>query len=451
MNLKFDNRNITENQPYTTLSTSLAAGVTTLTVVTNSGLADNDYLLIGTIGEQKTEIVQISAAITPGTSITSSATVFAHDIDTPVTKVPYNQVRFARGTTAVAGDSTALAAAQDINPSDIYTYYEDTTNTTGYGFVRAYNEETTKYSNYSDAIDYSEKTGYTPRMLRRIRDKVRRLIKQTDEGNSDYINDEIDEEINMAQDEVAHDRMWSFYEKIRSFSSEEHKYEYDLDSSCFVVFDAMYNTQPLMVTDRHRMNVLRWKTDVTGDPTTICMWGRKANVYPYPDEDADTTTLGAAVSTTTATTITVADSGDFDTQGRVIIDSEVISYTGKTATTLTGCTRGEEGTTAATHLIAATVTKRDFLYHFQEEPDDLENETDETAIPEPSVLAYKVAAELTEGPTHDRFLAKADKAMAQLRKVDEPKIKRIFGQVRDVSEIVGENNVVRDQNQYPLA
>jgi len=451
MQLKFDNRNLTENQPYTSLTTALAAGVTTLVVVSNNGLADNDYLLIGKIGEQKTEIVQIGAAITPGTNITVGATAFAHDIDTPVTKIPYNQVRFYHGSTDVSTSSTALAAAQDINPSDVYTYYDDNTNTSGYGFVRAYNEETTKYSNYSDAIDYSEKTGYTPRMLRRIRDKVRRLIRQTDEQDSDYTNDEIDEEINMAQDEVAHDRMWSFYEKVRSFSSVENQFEYDLDSSCFVVFDAMFDTQPLMVTDRHRMNILRWKTDVTSDPTTICMWGRKANVYPYPDSSADTTTLGTAISTATATTITVADSGDFQTQGRIIIDDEVIAYTGKTATTFTGCVRGEEGTTATTHSNAATVTERDFVYHFQEEPDDLENETDETAIPEPSVLAYKAAAELTEGPLHDRLLAKADKAMAQLRKVDEPKIKRIFGQVRDVSEVVGENNVVRDQNQYPLA
>lgn len=455
MKLKADLRVLIQDQPKTILTASLAVGGATLTVASNGGFANNDYLILGKIGEEKTEVVKIGAAVSAGTSITIGACLYAHEIDTPVTKIDYNQVRFYRGSTNVATDSTALAAAQDIDPTELYSYYEDATYTTGYGFIRYYNSTSVNFSVFSDAISYTEKTGYTPRMLRSMRNKVRRLINEKDELNSNISNDEINEELNMTQDEIAHDRMWSFYEKIKSFSSVENQYEYNLDSTCFCVFDAMFDTQPLSVTDRHRMNILRWKTDVTGDPTTICMWGRKANVYPYPNSSADTTTLGAAITSTTATTITVADSSDFQTQGRVIIDDEVISYTGKTATTLTGCIRGEEGTTAATHLISATVTERDFIYHFQEEPEDLEDETDETAIPEPSAVVYKAAAEcalnLEKQVLHDRLLAKADKALVQLRKVDEPKIKRIFGQVRDVSEIVGENNIVRDQNQYPLA
>ena len=371
MRIKADLRNLIDNQPTTVLTATLAVGGTTLTVANNAGFSNNDYLLLGKLGDEKTEIVKIGAAVSAGTSITTGACVSTHDEDTPVIKIDFNQVRFYQGSTNVAADSTALATAQVLDPTDIFNYKEDSTNSTGYGFIRFYNSTTTGYSDYSDAIPY---TGYTSKMLRQIRKKVRRLISETDELNSPVSNEEIDEEINLAQKEIAHDRLWSFYEKTKSFSTVANQYEYTLASDVYVLYDAKFDTQPLAATDLHRWNILRWDSDITGDPTHICMWRKKAMVYPYPSDSADTTTLGAAITTTTGATITVVSTADFQSQGRIIIDSEVIAYTGKTSTTFTGCVRGEEETTAATHLIAATVAERDVIYHFQEEPADLTDE-----------------------------------------------------------------------------
>lgn len=450
MKLKADLRNLVENQPTTFLTASVAATGTTLTVANNGGFANNDYLLIGRIGEEKTEIKRIGGAVSAGTSITVAAVTFAHDEDTPITKIDFDQVRFYRGTGTTGSDSTALAAAQSIDPTLTFNFYNDTTNTSGYGFVRFYNSTTAGYSAYSDAIPY---TGYTDKMLRRIRKKVRRLINEVDELNSYVTNDEIDEEINLAQREIAHDRLWSFYEKTKSFSSVANQYEYSLASDSFVLFDAKYDTQPLAPTDLHRWNILRWDSDISGDPTHLAIWRKKALVYPYPSSSADTTTLNGAL-TAAATTITVTSTSSFQSQGRILIDSEVISYTGKTATTFTGCTRAEEGTTAAAHTSTTTVTERDFIYHFQEEPADMVNETDATDITEPSVIAYKAAAELTVGVEgkeglHDRLLLKYDRAITQLRRVDEPKIKRAFGRVKDISQVVDDYGVIRNPNDYP--
>lgn len=74
-----------------------------------------------------------------------------------------------------------------------------------------------------------------------------------------------------------------------------------------------------------------------------------------------TTTLNGAFSAG-ATTATVADTSsfEFDTQtpiGAIKIESEYITYTGKTGTTFTGCTRGAFGTTDATHSDTTTVTE----------------------------------------------------------------------------------------------
>lgn len=451
MKLKADLRVLIKNQPDTVLTTSVTATGTTLTVANNNGFANNDYLLIGKLGEEKSEVKKIGAAITAGTSITIGALTFSHDQDTPITKIEFNQVRFYYGTTTVAGDATALAAAQDLDPSEVYNYYEDASHTTGYGFCRFYNENTTGFSIHSDAIPY---TGYTVKMLRSMRKKVRRLINEVDELNSNITNEEIDDELNLSNKEVAHDRLWSFFERVKSFSSVANQWEYTLATNAFKLFDATFKTQPLAVTDTVRFGMLRWDTDVTGDPTHISIWNDKARIYPYISSSAETTTLGAAITTATETSFTVADNSGLPIQGKGIIDSEVFSWTGKTSTTaLTGITRGEEGTTAATHSNGATLTERDFIYHFQEEPANMVDETDTTSVSEPSVVTYKAAAEcalnLDRETLHDRLIGKYERGMVQLRKVDEPKIKKSFGRVKDVTQVVDDQSRLRNPNDYP--
>ena len=57
-----------------------------------------------------------------------------------------------------------------------------------------------------------------------------------------------------------------------------------------------------------------------------------------------------------ATTITVDDTTGFPAAGIIDIGTELITYTAKTATDFTGCVRGTNGTTAASHLDNAIVT-----------------------------------------------------------------------------------------------
>lgn len=66
------------------------------------------------------------------------------------------------------------------------------------------------------------------------------------------------------------------------------------------------------------------------------------------------TTLNGAVAAGDAT-ITVAATASFPSTGAFTVDSEIIYYTGKTSTTFTGCIRGGDGTSAASHLTNATV------------------------------------------------------------------------------------------------
>jgi hypothetical protein len=68
------------------------------------------------------------------------------------------------------------------------------------------------------------------------------------------------------------------------------------------------------------------------------------------------TTLSAQLQNNETTSMSVVSTADFASSGNVLIGTEVITYTGKTLTTLTGLTRAVAGTSAATHPIGSAVT-----------------------------------------------------------------------------------------------
>ena len=67
-------------------------------------------------------------------------------------------------------------------------------------------------------------------------------------------------------------------------------------------------------------------------------------------------TLSAQLQNNNTTSMSVTDTSQFASSGNVLIGDEVITYTGKTATTLTGLTRAVAGTSAATHASGSAVT-----------------------------------------------------------------------------------------------
>lgn len=76
-------------------------------------------------------------------------------------------------------------------------------------------------------------------------------------------------------------------------------------------------------------------------------WWTKS-ILDFQDLDYATTILNGALNSS-ATTVTVDSTADFPEQGRFRIDDEEFTYTGKTPTTFTGCTRGARSTRASSH------------------------------------------------------------------------------------------------------
>ena len=79
--------------------------------------------------------------------------------------------------------------------------------------------------------------------------------------------------------------------------------------------------------------------------------------FPYGAfQDTAFTTLSAGINNS-VTTIPVVSTAGFLTAGELRITTEVITYTGKTATSFTGCTRGARGSANIAHSTGSVVTK----------------------------------------------------------------------------------------------
>ena len=84
-------------------------------------------------------------------------------------------------------------------------------------------------------------------------------------------------------------------------------------------------------------------------------------IYAYDNTNLSTLLNGGISDTDT--TVTVDSTTNFEDAGTITVGSENISYTGKTSTTFTGCTRGADSTTAASHVDDSTVTRSTKWYN----------------------------------------------------------------------------------------
>ena len=125
------------------------------------------------------------------------------------------------------------------------------------------------------------------------------------------------------------------------------------------------NFEPSIKGGYRRINgYSKWTTSVvpytTADTEKVLMsafWkgeilaARGEKIFRSTDKS---TALNGAINAS-VTTITVDSTTGFSTTGTILIGTEEITYTGLTSTTFTGCTRGANSTTAASHLDDASV------------------------------------------------------------------------------------------------
>ena len=102
-------------------------------------------------------------------------------------------------------------------------------------------------------------------------------------------------------------------------------------------------------------------TQITLGTPEYWVVGGLAAIYAY-DNTGTSTTLNGDINAS-VTTVTVASTTGFESSGTITIGEENITYTGKTTTTFTGCTRGADSTTAASHTNGDAVVRSSKWYN----------------------------------------------------------------------------------------
>jgi hypothetical protein len=118
--------------------------------------------------------------------------------------------------------------------------------------------------------------------------------------------------------------------------------------------------------------------------------------YPLGSFSVQTSYLGTDISSS-VTSITLVNGSSYPSTGTITIESEQITYTGITGNTLTGCTRGANLTTAASHLTYTPVTynvSNQVIYH--------ENGVDDgTVNPAIAIESYIESSDFDIGDGHN--------------------------------------------------
>lgn len=166
-----------------------------------------------------------------------------------------------------------------------------------------------------------------------------------------FSNDEIDRWINQGYQNFIAETQWA--EKIVCKVPVAAQYEYDLPSETIHINQIRWKDQ-FKIKDRDLEEFRRYmgqaNTNTQERPRIYTLWGDRIRLYPIPSTavataiDANPGGINSSV-----TTIPVDSTASFPSTGRLIIENEQILYTGKTSTSFTGCVRGDEYTTAASH------------------------------------------------------------------------------------------------------
>jgi len=86
--------------------------------------------------------------------------------------------------------------------------------------------------------------------------------------------------------------------------------------------------------------------------------GGAAIKFPYfSGYQNGSTTLTANMTNVSTTPIQVTSTATFESSGFLIIEEEIVQYTGKTSTTFTGITRGVKSTTNVAHTAGVAVSE----------------------------------------------------------------------------------------------
>lgn len=207
----------------TALTQTASAGDATLQVLNPEGIVADDYVLVGQLAEEQTELKKVSSV---STSITLTSTIsFAHGPGIVISKILYNQVEISYKTTL--NGSWSVITTLDLEPDDEFTVYNHTTGVVGnYYRVRFYNSTSGNYTDYSDTLSG---TGLTTDQVGPMVDYV--LEQTNDKDAKTTTRAQVIKYLEYARQKVLN-RLFQasseYFVKTIEIPTEDFKHEYDL-------------------------------------------------------------------------------------------------------------------------------------------------------------------------------------------------------------------------------
>lgn len=136
------------------LSNAYDVGTVSIQVKNSDRFVANDRIMLGEMGQEKTEVVTVSSVNADGNTVVIGATVFSHSSDDPVYRLRFDQVKFYRSTTTSTGLYTLVSTqALDVDNTDLETIYDDTSGLTTYFYKTTVAHSISLVeSDYSDVI-----------------------------------------------------------------------------------------------------------------------------------------------------------------------------------------------------------------------------------------------------------------------------------------------------------
>lgn len=139
-------------QPLTYLLADVSAGATALTVFDNAGFSQNYPILIGNLGTDQTEIKKVNAAVSTGTSLTSTGLTFAHSIGSPIRRLLFDQWKIYGNSTNTTVGATLIDTV-NMQVDAPFTNYVNTGAEFNYYFVLPFDSLNTITGDaYSDGV-----------------------------------------------------------------------------------------------------------------------------------------------------------------------------------------------------------------------------------------------------------------------------------------------------------
>lgn len=276
------------------LTASPSAGDSTISVADYAQFSVGQYVIIGNLGQESSEIIRLHTATAPtsaGVITLASNLVYPHSINDPVVQIDFNQVEFSRATTTT-GSKTVLATSS-IEADDLDTSYNDTANSTGYGFVRYKNSATTTYSSYSGPIPY---TGLEQNSVRKLKDQALTMVHERVGGL--ITDDFLLQELNNWQYDVTRQKDWDFEMDSATDTlvtsqenytvSTELKYQ---STNRSIINLHLSGEQPMQYIDKTQYEELLASSPSDGKPVMYTIYNGELLLVPAPSSDFSGDTL----------------------------------------------------------------------------------------------------------------------------------------------------------------